>query len=101
MKLNEFVSACYGNCYFPARLNRAAIEYYRDNSENTACYFFLAEMVRKNDYTLCTDDIRFITEGASVALPELFEAFLYASLEDFRRNKMKPKTLIIVLPEDN
>ena len=75
MKLNEFVSAYY-RCSFPTRLYRAAIEYYRDNSQSTRCNFFLEEMVRKNDYTLCRDDIHYMSEIANEVFPELFEAFL-------------------------
>ena len=98
MKLNEFVSAYY-RCSFPARLNRAAIEYYRYNSQSARCYFFLEEMVRKNDYTLCRDDIHYMCEIASEAFPELFEAFLYAAYEDFKKNQIKPKNLVIIIPE--
>ena len=78
MKLNELVSA-YHHCSFPTKLNRAAIAYYRDNSESTRCNFFLEEMVRKNDYTLHRDDIHFMSEAANEVFPELFEAFLYIS----------------------
>ncbi len=98
MKLNEFVSAYY-NCSFPARLNRAAIEYYRDNSLSTRCYFFLEEMVRKNDYTLHRDDIHVMSEAANEVFPELFEAFLYAAYEDFKENKIKSKGLVIIIPD--
>lgn len=98
MKLNEFISAYYG-CSFPARLNRAAIEYYRYNSVSTQCYFFLEEMVRKNDYTLHPDDIRFMSEEATIAFSELFEAFLFAAYEDFKKNKIKPKKLVIVISD--
>ena len=100
MKLNEFVSAYY-SCSFPARLNRVAIEYYRDNSQGARCYFFLEEMVRNNDYTLHCDDIRFISEAAKEVLPELFEAFLYAAYEDFKKNQVKPKRLVIVIQDEN
>ena len=100
MKLNEFVSAYY-NCSFPSKLNRRAIEYYRDNSQSTRCYFFLAEMVRNNDYTLHRDDIRFLSEAANEALPELFEAFLFAAYEDFKKTQIKPKKLVIILPEND
>lgn len=100
MKLNEFVSAYY-HCSFPARLNRAAIEYYRDNSQSTRCNFFLEEMVRKNDYTLHPDDIHFMNEVANEAFPELFEAFLYAAYEDFKKNHEKPKNLVIVIPDED
>ena len=98
MKLNEFISAHY-HCSFPARLNRAAIAYYRDNSLSTRCYFFLEEMVIKNDYTLHPDDIYFMNEVASEAFPELFEAFLYAAYEDFKKNQVKPQGLVIVIPD--
>ena len=99
MKLNEFISAYY-NCSFPERLNRAAIEYYRENSAGTQCNFFLYEMVRNNNYTMHTDDIRFITEVAPIAFPELFEAFLYAAYDDFKKKKIKPKKLMIIIHED-
>lgn len=99
MKLNEFISAYY-HCSFPARLNRAAIEYYRDNSESTGCYFFLREMVRKNDYTLHLDDIRFMSEMASVAFPELFEAYLFAAYDDFKKRHVKPRKLMIILDDE-
>ena len=98
MKLNEFISAYY-RCSFPARLNRAAIEYYRDNSLSTRCYFFLAEMVRKKDYTLHRDDIHFMSEAANEVLPELFEAFLYAAYDDFKKNQTKPKGLVVIRPD--
>ena len=98
MKLNECVSAYY-HCSFPERLNRAAIAYYRDNSESTRCNFFLEEMVRKNDYTLCRDDIHYMCEIANEAFPELFEAFLYAAYEDFKENQIKPKGLVIIIPD--
>lgn len=100
MKLNELVSAYY-NCSFPARLNRAAIEYYRDNSQSTRCYFFLQEMVRNNDYSLHRDDIHFISEAAKEVLPEFFEAFLYAAHEDFKKNHTKPKNLVIIIPDND
>lgn len=100
MKLNEFVSAYY-RCSFPAKLNRAAIEYYRENSRSARCYFFLEEMVRNNDYTLHRDDIHFMSEAAQEVFPELFEAFLYSAYEDFKKKHMKPKSLIIILPEEN
>ena len=100
MKLNEFVSAYY-SCSFPARLNRAAIEYYRDNSQSTRCYFFLAKMMEENDYTLHPDDIRFMSEAHSEVFPELFEAFLYAAYQDFQKNHTKPKNLVIIIPDEN
>jgi hypothetical protein len=98
MKLNEFVSAYY-HCSLPARLNRTAIEYYRYNSQSARCYFFLEEMVRKNDYTLCRDDIHFMSEAANEIFPELFEAFLYAAYEDFKKNQIKSKGLVIIIPD--
>ncbi len=98
MKINEFVSTHY-RCSFPARLNRAAIAYYRDNSQSTRCNFFLEEMVRKNDYTLCHDDIHYMSEIANEALPEFFEAFLYAAYEDFKKNQIKSKNLVIIIPD--
>jgi hypothetical protein len=100
MKLNEFVAAYY-HCSFPARLNRAAIAYYRDNSQSARCYFFLEEMVRKNDYTLCRDDIHFMSEAANEVFPELFEAFLYAAYQDFQKNHTKPKNLVIIIPYED
>ena len=100
MKLNEFVSAYY-SCSFPARLNRAAIEYYRNNSPSARCYFFLEEMVRKRDYTLHRDDIRFMGEVATEVFPELFEAFLYAAYEDFKKNRIKPKGFVIVISDED
>lgn len=100
MKLNEIVSAYY-QCSFPARLNRTAIAYYRDNSPSTRCYFFLEEMVRKNDYTLHRDDIHFMSEAANEVFPELFEAFLYAAYEDFKKNHIKPKNLTIIIPDED
>lgn len=100
MKLNEFVSAYY-NCSFPARLNRAAIEYYRDNSQSARCYFFLEEMVRKNDYTLHQDDIHFMSEAHKEVFPELFEGFLFAAYEDFQKNHTKPKNLVIIISDED
>ena len=100
MKLNEFVSAHF-NCSFPAKLNHAAVVYYRDNSRTTSCYFFLEEMVRKNDYTLCSDDVHFMSETAKEAIHELFEAFLYAAYEDFKKNHVKPKNLVITIPDED
>ena len=100
MKLNEIISAYY-NCSFPAKLNRAAIEYYRDNSQSARCYFFLEEMVRNNNYTLHRDDIQFMSEASKEVFPELFEAFLYAAYEDFKKNHIKPKNLVIILPDED
>ena len=100
MKLNEIISAYYG-CSFPAKLNRAAIEYYRDNSQSTRCYFFLEEMVRNNNYTLHRDDIQFMSEASKEVFPELFEAFLFAAYEDFKKNHSKSKNLVIIIPDEN
>ena len=100
MKLNEIISAYY-NCSFPAKLNRAAIEYYRDNSQSTRCYFFLEEMVRNNNYTLHRDDIQFMSEASKEVFPELFEAFLFAAYEDFKKNHSKSKNLVIIIPDEN
>ena len=100
MKLNEFVSAYY-HCSFPARLNREAIEYYRYNSQSARCYFFLEEMVRKNDYTLHHDDIHFMSEAANEVFPELFEAFLFAAYQDFQKNHTKPKNLVIIISDED
>ena len=100
MKLNEFISAYY-NCSFPTRLNRVAIKYYRENSPSARCYFFLEEMVKNNDYTLHRDDIQFMSEAAKEVFPELFEAFLYAAYEDFKKKHIKPKNLVIVIPSED
>jgi hypothetical protein len=56
-------------------------------------------MLRKNDYTLHPDDIHFMNEVANEAFPELFEAFLYAAYEDFKKNQIKPKNLVIIIPD--
>ena len=100
MKLNEIISAYY-SCSFPAKLNRAAIEYYRDNSQSTRCYFFLEEMVRNNNYTLHRDDLQFMSEASKEVFPELFEAFLFAAYEDFKKNHSKSKNLVIIIPDEN
>ena len=100
MKLNELVSAYY-RCSFPTRLNRAAIAYYRENSPSARCYFFLEEMVIKNDYSLHRDDIRFISEAQNEIFPELFEAFLYAAYEDVKKHQMKPRGLTVIIPDEN
>ena len=101
MKLNEFVSAYY-NCSFPARLNRAAIEYYRTHSNGTQCLFIFDNMIMNKDFSLCADDIKFMSEPfvAPNIFPELFEAFLYAAYEDFKKNHIKPKNLMIVIPDE-
>ena len=91
MKLNEIISAYY-NCSFPAKLNRAAIEYYRDNSQSTRCYFFLEEMVRNNNYTLHRDDIQFMSEASKEVFPELFEAFCSPHTRILRKIIVNPRT---------
>ena len=100
MKLNEFVSAYY-HCSFPARLNRAAIEYYRTHSNGTQCLFIFDNMIMNKDFSLCADDIKFISEPfvAPNVFPELFEAFLYAAYEDFKKNHVKPKNLMIIISD--
>ena len=102
MKLNQLVSARY-NCSFPAKLNRAAIEYYRMHSNGTQCLFIFDNMIMNKDFSLCTDDIEFMSEPsvASNVFPELFEAFLYAAYEDFKKNHIKPKNLIIIIPGED
>ena len=102
MKLNEFVSARY-NCSFPAKLNRAAIEYYRTHSDGTQCLFIFDNMIMNKDYSLCADDIEFMCEPfvAPNVFPELFEAFLYAAYEDFKKNHGKPKNLVIIIPDED
>ena len=97
MKLNEIVSARYG-CKFPSRYNRPAIEYYRKHSNGTQCLFIFDNMITKKDYTLCTDDIKFMCSITDV-WPELFEAFLYAAYEDIKQNRVKPRNLVIFTDE--
>ena len=101
MKLHEIVSARY-NCKFPARYNRPAIEYYRTHSHGTQCLFIFDNMLLKKDFSLCNDDIRFMSEPcvAPNVWPELFEAFLYAAYEDIKENGKKPKNLVIILDDE-
>ena len=101
MKLNELVSEYY-HCSFPARLNRAAIEYYRAHSDGTQCLFIFDNMIANKDFSLCADDVEFMS-GPAVApnvFPELFEAFLYAAYEDFKENRIKPGELVVVIPDE-
>ena len=102
MKLNEFVSAHY-NCSFPTKLNHAAIEYYRTHSKGTQCLFIFDNMIANNDFSLCTDDIKFMCEAfvSPNVFPELFEAFLYAAYEDFKKNHTKPQNLVLVIPDED
>ena len=94
MKLNEIVSARYG-CKFPARYNRSAIEYYRTHSCGTQCLFIFDNMIMNKDFSLCNDDIKFMSDPsvAPNVWPELFEAFLYTAYEDVKQNKVKPRNL--------
>lgn len=102
MKLNEFVSAHY-HCSFPAKLNRAAIDYYKTHSNGTQCLFVFENMIVNDDFSLCADDIAFMSQPfvATNVLPELFEAFLYAAYEDFKKNPVKPKNLAITIPDED
>lgn len=102
MKLNEFVSAYY-HCLFPSKLNRAAIEYYRTHSNGTQCLFIFDNMIKNKDFSLCADDIKFMCETfvAPNVFPELFEAFLYATYEDFKKNHVKQKKLVIIIPDED
>ena len=102
MKLNELISARY-NCSFPSKLNRAAIEYYREHSNGTQCLFIFDNMIANKDFSLCTDDIKFMSEPfvAPNVFPELFEAFLYAAYEDFKKNHVKPKNLVIIISDED
>lgn len=99
MKLNEIVSACYCGCNFPARYNKRAIEYYREHSYGTRCLFLLERMMELNNYTLCSDDLRFMCQEAPEVWPELLEAFIYAAYEDIKQNKIKPRNLDISLDD--
>ena len=100
MKLNEFVSAHY-NCSFPAKLNHAAIEYYKTHSVGTQCLFIFENMIANKDFLLSADDIKFMREPFVEVnvFPELFEAFLYAAYEDFKKNHSKSKNLVITIPD--
>ena len=101
MKLNEFVSKYY-RCSFPESFNLSAIEYYRKHSDGTQCLFIFDNMIANKDFSLCDDDIKFMNEPfvAFNVFPELFEAFLYAAYEDFKKTHIKPKNLVIVIPDE-
>ena len=99
MKLNEAVSACY-SCCFPARYNKSAIEYYREHSRGTQCLFIFDNMIDKDDYTLCSDDLHFMSE-VEVVWAELFEAFLYTAYEDFKKNRKKPMNFVISIDDED
>ena len=98
MKLHEIISARY-SCKFPARYNKPAIEYYRTHSYGTQCLFIFDNMIHKNDFSLCNDDIQFFADVPNV-WPELFEAFLYVAYEDIKKNHKKPKNLVIILDDE-
>lgn len=100
MKLHEIVSARY-NCSFPAKLNKLAIKYYKNNSPHTRCLFIFEMMESLNDYTLHRDELRYMIEEAPEVWAELFEAFLYAAYEDIKKNGKKPRNLVIVLDDEN
>ena len=95
MKLHEIVSARY-NCTFPAKLNKPAIEYYKDNSPHARCLFIFEMMESLNDYTLHRDELRYMIEEAPEVWVELFEAFLYAAYEDVKKNGKNPRNLVIL-----
>ena len=99
MKLHEIVSARY-NCSFPARLNKAAIAYYREHSQYTRCGFIFDMQESLNDYTLHRDELRYMIEEAPEVWAELFEAYLYAAYEDVKKNGRKPKNLVIILDDE-
>ena len=99
MKLHEIVSARY-NCSFPAKLNKPAIEYYKNHSQGTRCLFIFEMMESLNDYTLHRDELRYMIEEAPEVWVELFEAFLYAAYEEIKKNGKKPKNLVIVLDDE-
>lgn len=99
MKLHEIVSARY-NCSFPAKLNKTAIEYYKNNSQYTRCLFIFEMMNTLNDYTLHRDELRYMIEEAPEVWAELFEAYLYAAYEDVKKNGKKPRNLVIVLDDE-
>jgi hypothetical protein len=100
MKLHEIVSARY-NCSFPAKLNKPAIEYYKNHSQGTRCLFIFEMMESLNDYTLHRDELRYMVEEAPEVWVELFEAYLYAAYEDVKKNGKKPKNLVIVLDDES
>lgn len=99
MKLHEIVSARYG-CTFPARLNKPAVEYYKNNSPHCRCLFIVEMMESLNDYTLHHDELRYMVEEAPEVWIELFEAYLYAAYEDIKKNGRKPKNLVLILDDE-
>lgn len=98
MKLHELISARYG-CRFTAKLNKPAIDYYLQNSPQARCHFIFDMMLERRDFTLCSDDIRYMCEEATEVFPEMLEAFLWAAYEDVKKNRVKPKNLVIILDE--
>ena len=98
MKLNEIVSARF-SCSFPAKYNKVAIEYYRTHSQMKRCLFIFDLMEDLSNYTLHTDELKYMAEEAPEVWAELFEAFLYAAYEDIKRNSKKPKNLVIIIDE--
>ena len=98
MKLNQAVSIRYG-CKFPEKYNIPAIQYYKANSANTRCQFILDNMLDNNNFTLCKDDIHFMTSLSAETWSELLEAFLYASYQDVKQHHRKPKNLLVDLDD--
>ena len=70
--------------------------------ENGQEHWLFDNMIMNKDFSLCADDIKFMSETfvAPNVFPELFEAFLYAAYEDFKKNHIKPKNLMIVIPDE-
>ena len=101
MKLNEIVSARYG-CKFPARYNKSAVEYYKENvfEKWPSCIFILDMMQSLNDYTVHQDELKYMCEHAPDVWPALLESFLYAAYEDVKKNGRKPRNLAILLDEE-
>jgi len=42
-----------------------------------------------------------MSEASKEVFPELFEAFLYAAYEDFKKNHVKPQNLVIIIPDED
>ena len=99
MKLHEIVSA-RSNCSFPAKLNKLAIEYYKNHSQGTRCLFIFEMMESLNDYTLHRDELRYMIEEAPEVWAELFEAYLYAAYGYIKKNGKKPRNLVLILDDD-
>jgi hypothetical protein len=53
------------------------------------------------DYTLHKDEIRYMCEEAPETFPELLEAYLYAAYRHVKEHSKKPKTLVIILDDDD